>query len=49
MPETKKSVKSLIPYEVPMFAEEYELKVDANENVFGCSDKVLDAIKNITK
>lgn len=49
MPEPKKSVKSLIPYDVPMFAEEYELKVDANENVFGCSDKVLEAIKNITK
>lgn len=49
MIDPKKSVKDLIPYEVPLFPEEIELKLDANENIFGCSQKVCEALQNLTK
>lgn len=48
MCQPKEVIKNIVPYEVPLFPEEYELKIDANENVFGCSNKVLERLKNIT-
>lgn len=48
MIEPKEAVKQIEPYEVPLFAETYSLKIDANENVFGCSSKVIERLKNIT-
>lgn len=48
MIEPKKAIKQIEPYEVPLFAEHYALKIDANENVFGCSPKVIERLKNIT-
>lgn len=47
MIKPKKSIQSLTPYEVPLFPEEYELKLDANENFFGCSPFVQNALNNI--
>ncbi len=47
--EPKSAIKSIECYEVPMYPEEYKLKLDANENIFGCSTKVCEAIKNISK
>ncbi len=49
MIKPKKSVLNTKPYDTPLFEEEYCLKIDANENLFGASEKVLNAIKNITK
>lgn len=49
MIEPKNSVKNTQPYDTPLFEEEYLLKIDANENVFGASGKVLEVLKNITK
>lgn len=49
MIEPKNSVKNTKPYDTPLFEEEYRLKIDANENIFGTSDKVLEVLKNITK
>jgi len=49
MIEPKKSVKSTEAYETPLFEEEYALKIDANENLFGASDKVLEVLHGITK
>ena len=48
MIEPKEAIKQIEPYEVPLFAEHYALKIDANENVFGCSPKVIERLKNIT-
>ncbi|MGN0004774.1 MAG: histidinol-phosphate transaminase [Candidatus Gastranaerophilaceae bacterium] len=48
MIEPKEAIKQIEPYDVPLFAEHYELKIDANENVFGCSEKVIERLKNIT-
>lgn len=48
MIEPKEAIKQIEPYEVPLFAEHYALKIDANENVFGCSQKVIERLKNIT-
>ncbi|MCR5260304.1 MAG: histidinol-phosphate transaminase [Candidatus Gastranaerophilales bacterium] len=49
MTEPKLSVKNTKPYDVPLFEEEYSLKIDANENLFGASDKVIEALHKITK
>lgn len=46
--EPKDSVKAIEPYEVPLFAEEYKLKLDSNENIFGCSNKVYEALRNLS-
>ncbi|MGN0015299.1 MAG: histidinol-phosphate transaminase, partial [Candidatus Gastranaerophilaceae bacterium] len=46
--EPKDSVKQIEPYEVPLFSENYNLKLDSNENIFGCSNKVYEALQNLT-
>lgn len=49
MIQPRKSVQNIEEYETPLFEESYDLKIDANENLFGCSDKVLEAIQNISR
>lgn len=49
MIEPKKAIKNTEIYDTPLFEEEYDLKIDANENVFGTSDKVIEMLKSITK
>lgn len=45
--KAKKTIQDLKPYPVPLFDEEGYLKLDSNENDFGPSPKVMDALKNI--
>lgn len=47
MIKPKNTVENAKYYDVPLFEEQWDLKLDANENVIGPSQKVLDAIKNI--
>lgn len=43
----KKSLENIELYDVPLFEEEWNLKLDMNENLFGPSEKVLNAIRNL--
>lgn len=45
--KAKKTIQDLKPYPVPLFEEEGYLKLDSNENDFGPSPKVIEALKNI--
>ncbi len=47
MLKPKKSLENIDIYEVPLFEQEWDLKLDLNENLFGPSPKVLDAIRNV--
>ena len=47
MIKPKRSLENLIPYEVPLFEQEWDLKIDSNENLYGPSPKVLEAIRNV--
>lgn len=44
----KKSVQNVKEYEIPPFAEDVNLKIDANENNYGASPTVINAIKTAT-
>lgn len=46
--KAKEAVQKIEPYPVDLFDEEGFLKLDSNENDFGPSPKVVDAIKNIS-
>ncbi|HNW25671.1 MAG TPA: histidinol-phosphate transaminase [Candidatus Gastranaerophilaceae bacterium] len=46
--KAKKTIQKIEPYQVDLFDEEGFLKLDSNENDFGPSPKVVDAIKNIS-
>lgn len=45
--KAKKTIQDIKPYPVPLFDDTGFLKLDSNENDFGPSPKVLDALKNI--
>ncbi|MDD3237723.1 MAG: aminotransferase class I/II-fold pyridoxal phosphate-dependent enzyme [Candidatus Gastranaerophilales bacterium] len=47
MIKPKKSIENMQAYEVPLFTKEWNLKIDSNENLYGPSPKVLEAIKNV--
>lgn len=49
MIKPRKSLENLTPYEVPLFAEEWDVKIDSNENLYGPSERVLEAIRNVTQ
>ena len=42
----KKALQNVKEYEIPMFDEHTELKLDSNENNFGPSPKVLEALRS---
>lgn len=44
----KKSIIDAEGYEVPLYLDDYLMKLDFNENLIGPSPKVLEAIKNIS-
>lgn len=44
----RKSILSIKGYDVPLFLDEYKLKLDSNENTMGPSPKVIEALQNIT-
>lgn len=45
--KAKHTIQELKPYPVPLFEEEGYLKLDSNENDFGPSPKVIEALQNI--
>ena len=45
--KAKKTIQEIKPYPVPLFEEEGFLKLDSNENDFGPSPLVLQALKNV--
>lgn len=47
MLKPKKSLENINAYEVPLFEKDWGLKIDSNENLFGPSPKVIEAIRNI--
>lgn len=47
MIKPKKSLENINAYEVPLFEKDWGLKIDSNENLFGPSPKVIEAIRNI--
>ena len=44
MIEPKESIKNMSGYFVPMFFEEYDIKIDSNENNYGPSEKVISSL-----
>ena len=44
----RKSILDMEGYDVPLFLDEYKLKLDLNENAMGPSPKVIEALQNIT-
>ncbi len=47
MIKPKKSVQNMLPYEVPLFEVDYDFRLDGNENSFGPSPKVFEALKDV--
>lgn len=47
MIKPKKTVQKLSAYNIPLYSEEYALKLDSNESLFGPSPKVLEALKKL--
>lgn len=45
----KKSLEKAKGYDIPLYLDKSILKLDSNENILGPSQKVIDAIKNITE
>lgn len=48
MTSPRKSILELEGYDIPLFIDEYKLKLDLNENAMGPSPKVIEALQNIT-
>ena len=46
MIKPRKSVENMNGYFVPLYERSWDLKIDSNENNYGPSPKVLEAIKN---
>ncbi len=47
MIKPRKSVQNMSAYAVPLFEKEWDIKIDSNENLYGPSPKVLEAIRNV--
>lgn len=47
MSTPRKSVQSAQGYEIPLYIDDYRLKLDINENVMGPSPTVIEALRNI--
>ena len=48
MTSPRKSILNIEGYDIPLFLDEYKLKLDLNENSMGPSPKVINALQNIT-
>ncbi len=49
MTAPKNSILNMDGYDVPLFLDEYKLKLDSNENAIGPSPNVIKALQNITE
>ena len=46
MLKPKDSIENMIGYYVPMYEKDWDIKIDSNENNYGASPKVIEAIKS---
>ena len=46
MIKPKKSVEEMLGYFVPMYENNYDIKIDSNENNYGPSPLVIEALRN---
>ncbi len=46
MLKPKKALEGIIPYSTDKYKQEWRLKLDSNENSYGCSSLILNTIKN---
>ena len=44
----KNAIKEMNGYTVPLYENNWDIKIDSNENNYGPSPKVLETIKNST-
>ncbi len=49
MTTPRKSVQKAKGYDIPLYLDDYRLKLDVNENVMGPSPRVIEALRNITE
>ncbi|MBQ4646949.1 MAG: aminotransferase class I/II-fold pyridoxal phosphate-dependent enzyme [Candidatus Gastranaerophilales bacterium] len=47
MIKPRKALENISPYNTDFYRENWRLKLDANENIYGCANNILSAIKNI--
>ena len=47
MIKPKKCLENISPYEIDFYKQDWRLKLDANENIYGCANNIISAIKNI--
>lgn len=47
MVEARKTLENIAPYETDFYKCEWRLKLDANENIYGCANSIVSLIKNI--
>ena len=46
MIKARKTLEDITPYETDFYKKEWRLKLDANENIYGCSNSVISFLKN---
>jgi len=46
MVNARKTLENITPYETDAYKNEWRLKLDANENIYGCSNSVISLMKN---
>ncbi len=47
MIKPRKTIENISPYETDKYQQNWRLKLDSNENIYGCSNNIISAIKNI--
>ncbi len=47
MIKPRKTIEDITPYETDKYQPSWRLKLDSNENIYGCSNNIISAIKNI--
>lgn len=47
MIKPRKTLENITPYETDFYKNEWRLKLDANENIYGCSNSITSLIKNL--
>ena len=48
MIKPRKTLEDILLEEIDPYKKEWRLKLDKNENIYGCANNILSAIKNIT-
>ena len=46
MIKTRKTIENIAPYETDKYKQDWQLKLDSNENIYGCSNNIISSIRN---